>query len=56
VVPEEEITRLGLGEGQSVNVDLTPTLDDTEALDPNLKAIATRIIREHREALDYLSQ
>lgn len=47
--------KAGLEEGQELELDL-PTQQADTVLDPRIRAIATRIIREHREALDYLAK
>jgi hypothetical protein len=47
--------KAGLEEGQELELDL-PVQQTDAVLDPKIRAIATRIIREHREALDYLAK
>lgn len=47
--------KAGLEEGQELELDL-PVHQTDAFLDPEIRAIATRIIREHREALDYLAK
>ena len=47
--------RAGWLEGQELELDI-PTQEPDAVLDPRIKAIATRIIQEHREALDYLAK
>lgn len=54
-VSVSEGDKAGLVEGQELELDLQVRNSDA-VLDPKIKAIATRIIREHREALDYLAK
>lgn len=55
VLPDDEINELGLREGQELELSLSkPKRDD--GLDPEIETIARRIIRDHREALDYLAK
>jgi hypothetical protein len=54
-VSSEDGDLAGLRDGQELELDL-PQPQQASGLDPEIRAIATRIIREHREALDYLAQ
>lgn len=55
VVPDEEIERLGLGDGQQVNVALAPTLDDAQRR-RRIDAIMDDVVVEYREAFEYLAR
>jgi hypothetical protein len=54
-VSAEDARIAGLEDGQELELNLPATSRGND-LDPRIKAIATRIIREHRDALDYLAQ
>jgi hypothetical protein len=54
-VSAEDARSAGLEDGQELELNL-PSRNRTNDLDPEIRAIATRIIREHREALDYLAK
>lgn len=54
-VSAEDGKLAGLRDGQELALDL-PQGQEASNLDPKIKTIATRIIRDHREALDYLAQ
>lgn len=54
-VSSEDGARAGLRDGQEIELDI-PSSETASNLDPKLTAIASKIIHEHREALDYRSQ
>jgi hypothetical protein len=54
-ISAEDADAAGLEDGQVMEIPL-PMSDVGDQLDPEIKAIAKRIIREHRDALDYLAQ
>lgn len=55
VVPNDEVERLGLDEGQSLNLQIAPTMDDAERK-KRIKEIMDVAVVEYREALEYLAK
>ncbi len=55
VLPDDEINELGLQEGQELELIL-PRPKRDYGLDPEIETIARQIIKDHREALDYLAK
>lgn len=55
VLPDDEIDKLGLQEGQELEVTVSERKRDY-GLDPDIETIASRIIRDHREAQDHLAE
>jgi len=54
-VPKDEVDRLGLTDGQQVEMQLAP-LDAKDIPDEELRQIVARLVETHREALDYLAK
>lgn len=55
VLPEKEIERLGLDDGQNVNVQITPT-DFSVERRQRIDAIMDDVVVEYREAFEYLAK
>jgi putative addiction module antidote len=53
-IPREEMERYQLSEGDEVAVALTK-LEKRAVLRPELQAIVSDILRDHRDALEYLA-
>lgn len=54
-IPAEEMDRLHLAEGDEIA--FTPTkIEKRDGLEPELQGAVERIVKEHREALDYLAE
>lgn len=54
-LPKEEIERLGLGEGQRVEVSVSPMMSDAERRQ-RIDAIMDDVVVEYREAFEYLAR
>lgn len=55
VLPDEEIERLGLDDGQRVAIALSPAPDDDERK-RRINEIMDDVVVEYREAFEYLAQ
>lgn len=55
VLPEIEIERLGLNDGQHVNVEITSTNTSAERRQ-HIDAIMDDVVVEYREAFEYLAK
>jgi antitoxin component of MazEF toxin-antitoxin module len=55
VLPDEEIVRLGLDEGQRVAIALSPAVDDDER-QRRINEIMDDVVVEYREAFEYLAR
>lgn len=54
-LPTEEVERLGLDEGQQVEVSLSPAMSDSERRQ-RIDAIMDDVVVEYREAFEYLAR
>lgn len=55
VLPNDEVERLGLSDGQSIDVRIDPTMDDAERR-RRIDAIMDDVVVEYREAFEYLAR
>ncbi|HWV24377.1 MAG TPA: hypothetical protein VNZ58_09300 [Thermomicrobiales bacterium] len=55
ILPNDEIDRLGLNDGQSVEVQINPALEASERL-RRIDAIMDDVVVEYREAFEYLAR
>lgn len=54
-LPEQEIKRLGLGDGQEISVQIAPVDDDSQRRQ-RIDEIMDDVVVEYREAFEYLAR